>query len=560
MEDLVPFHIGTCDMKDIPEPPIELSATDFLNELKSMSRFYHCHHPLDKLIREQGAPPHVLKCWIANRYYYHSIIPRKDAYIVAKCTDKEFRNKWASRIVYHDKDGGGVDKWLLLANSVGIKEDELPSYLLPGVKFACDAYVNFCRDEDWRDSVCTSLTELFCDDIHSSRVDNWPYIYEWATPVALTYSRDRLGVLPEEKDVALSMILKTYTTKTQQCRVMNLVRFKQRILWSILDSVYMACYTSSTHRMEALLPPKNMSSGEKKIYILGSGAGGGTPQWNCFCSNCKNCRNGGIPPRTQSSLALVHNDNSLTVINTSPDIVAQLNRYSRTYLNGTEENRKNLVKSVILTDANLDHTAGLLSLREHTSSIDVMSTDLILTSISPLFGLLKGYSGVHNPVNVKLNLPIAVGDFVVTPYSMKSSPPPFIRNVAPKDSLDSDFTLFLKIENTSTGRYIVYCPAVAELDKNLRSLIENAHSVLIDGTFSEDTELSKFKDGAETSEQMGHIVNPNFIDMLSDIEVKKYFIHINNTNPMLSMHPNDFQKRIEMSGFEISYDGMEILF
>ena len=117
--------------------------------------------------------------WVANRYYYQVIIPQKDAAILANCPDREVRQEWVQRIVDHDGAGtdlGGIEAWLLLAEAVGLSRDEVVDqrYVLPGVRFAVDAYLNFARRATWQEAACSSLTELFAPEIHQSRLDSWP--------------------------------------------------------------------------------------------------------------------------------------------------------------------------------------------------------------------------------------------------------------------------------------------------------------------------------------------------------------------------------------------------
>jgi pyrroloquinoline-quinone synthase len=227
-------------------------ARELETRLRSLSDHYHIHHPFHvdmyagRLNREQ------IQGWVANRYYYQINIPRKDAAIIANCPDREVRRRWTRRILTHDgADGedGGIEAWLRLGEACGLTRDELSSQrrVLPGVRFAVDAYVNFARRAPWQEAVCSSLTELFAPVIHQQRLDSWPDRYPWIESSGLDYFRSRLVNVHGEAEEGLAITLKHFTTRRQQERALEILRFKLEVLWSMADAIYMA------HRIE--LPP-----------------------------------------------------------------------------------------------------------------------------------------------------------------------------------------------------------------------------------------------------------------------------------------------------------------
>ena len=147
------------------------------------------------MLNSGAATPVQIRGWVANRFYYQISIPIKDAAILANCPDRSVRRNWVQRILDHDgygDDPGGIESWLRLAEAVGLERKTVESLaeVLPGVRFAVDAYVNFARRAPWPEAICSSLTELFAPEIHKQRLANWPQHYPWI---------DRVGIaiLPE---------------------------------------------------------------------------------------------------------------------------------------------------------------------------------------------------------------------------------------------------------------------------------------------------------------------------------------------------------------------------
>ncbi|MFA9419078.1 MAG: pyrroloquinoline-quinone synthase PqqC, partial [Gammaproteobacteria bacterium] len=156
------------------------SREEFKTQLLQMERYYHIHHPYHLLMNEGKLNKAQIQGWVANRFYYQISIPIKDAAIMANCPDRESRALWVQRIIDHDGapqgNAGGIEAWLQLGQAVGLDREEIISQkrVLPGVRFAVDAYVNFARRADWHEAASSSLTELFAPKIHQQRLDNWP--------------------------------------------------------------------------------------------------------------------------------------------------------------------------------------------------------------------------------------------------------------------------------------------------------------------------------------------------------------------------------------------------
>jgi pyrroloquinoline-quinone synthase len=188
-----------------------------------------------------------IRGWVLNRFYYQWIIPIKDAAIMSNCQDRETRRRWISRILDHDGFGeyqtdtecGGLEAWTRLGLAVGLDRDTLWSLkdVEPAVKFACDAYVNFARQQPWQESICSSLTEMFAPQIHKDRLATWPTHYPWIEPAGLHYFRSRIPLAQRDVDHGLEVTLNHFSTRAQQERALDILQFKLDILWSMLDAI-----------------------------------------------------------------------------------------------------------------------------------------------------------------------------------------------------------------------------------------------------------------------------------------------------------------------------------
>lgn len=217
----------------------------FEQALRGKGSLYHIHHPFQVRMNQGLSSQEEVRGWVANRYYYQVNIPIKDAAILANCTDRDVRREWIQRILDHDGaagEDGGIEAWIQLGEAVGLSRDDIVSqkYVLPGVRFACDAYVNFARRASWQEAACSSLTELFAPEIHQRRLDNWPEHYPWIESAGYEYFRSRLSQARRDVEHGLRITLDYFDTRSEQERALGILQFKLDILWSMLDAMQMA--------------------------------------------------------------------------------------------------------------------------------------------------------------------------------------------------------------------------------------------------------------------------------------------------------------------------------
>ncbi len=221
------------------------SPQNFEKKLREKERLYHINHPYQSLMNNGEMDKDAIRGWVANRFYYQLNIPIKDASIMANCNDIDARRLWIQRIIDHDGQNGsdgGIEAWLQLGEAVGLSRNELldEKYLLPGVRFAVDAYVNFARSATWQEAVCSSLTELFAPAIHQKRLDNWPSHYPWINKDGYKYFKSRLTEARRDVDHGLRITIEHFTLRHEQEYALNILQFKLDILWSMLDAMWMA--------------------------------------------------------------------------------------------------------------------------------------------------------------------------------------------------------------------------------------------------------------------------------------------------------------------------------
>ena len=209
---------------------------------------YHSLHPFHRLLHDGKLDRGQVQAWALNRYYYQAMIPVKDATLLARLPDVEDRREWRRRIVDHDGDAnsiGGVGRWMKLAEGVGLDRDYLRSTagILPGTRFAVEAYVNFVRDRSLVEAVASSLTELFSPTIIAERVSGMLKHYDWITQDTLAYFTPRLTQAPQDSDWALAYVKRHADTAEKQQAVLNALRFKCDVLWAQLDALHYAYVT-----------------------------------------------------------------------------------------------------------------------------------------------------------------------------------------------------------------------------------------------------------------------------------------------------------------------------
>ena len=221
--------------------PDELEA-----ELRAIGAVrYHHLHPFHRLLHGGKLTRPQVQAWALNRYYYQAMIPIKDAHALVRLPTSELRREWRRRIIDHDGDAagtGGIERWLKLAEGVGLDRDYVGSTagILPGTRFAVEAYVNFVRDRPILEGIASSLTEMFSPAIIADRVQGMLANYSFITRDTLAYFTPRLTQAPQDVDFALAYVKAEARTRADQEKVFAALRFKCDVLWTQLDALYLA--------------------------------------------------------------------------------------------------------------------------------------------------------------------------------------------------------------------------------------------------------------------------------------------------------------------------------
>jgi pyrroloquinoline-quinone synthase len=233
-----------------PPPPIPdldrpLDPEALAESLRSFSTSYYANHPFHRLMHEGRLSPRQLQGWVANRLAYQRAIPRKDAAIISNCPDPEVRRQWIQRIVDHDGTApgtGGIEMWIRLGEALGVPRGEMEDerHVLPGVRFAAEAYIHFCKTKPWIEAVASSLTELFAPDLMRKRIAAFPEHYPWIRPDALDYFRSRLVQAPRDSRQGLDLVQRHCTTLDTQRRAFEALAFKLEMLWTMIDTIHNA--------------------------------------------------------------------------------------------------------------------------------------------------------------------------------------------------------------------------------------------------------------------------------------------------------------------------------
>jgi pyrroloquinoline-quinone synthase len=218
------------------------TAEELVERLRAQGTRYHNLHPFHVRMDAGELTREELRRWVANRFYYQVCIPLKDAAIMSNCPEVEVRREWISRIVDHDgteAGTGGIESWLRLGEALGVTREELVSerHVLPAVRFAVDAYVNFARQRPWIEAVASSLTELFGPSAIKVRLAALERHYPWIDPAGLQYFRDRLVLAPRDAQYALRLVVERCATREQQERAVAALRFKTEVLWAQLEAI-----------------------------------------------------------------------------------------------------------------------------------------------------------------------------------------------------------------------------------------------------------------------------------------------------------------------------------
>ncbi len=300
-----------------------------------------------------------------------------------------------------------------------------------------------------------------------------------------------------------------------------------------------------------------------KVRVLGSGAGGGFPQWNCNCHNCHRLRHNTMngKARSQSSIAVSTDNKNWLLINTSPDIRSQLEAFPA--IQPKEGVRDTGIKAILLIDSQIDHTTGMLMLREG-KPLEVYCTDMVkqdLTTGFPLFTMLKDYCTVNHhdiPVDGSSFTIPAIEDLRFYTQALKSKAPPYSPHRYDPHEGDN---IGVIIEQISTGKKVFYSPGLGEIEPHVMTAMQEVDCLLVDGTFWTDDEMCTQNISHKKAREIGHLPQSGpggMIEVLSGVaKARKILIHINNTNPILD-DDSEQRKILDAAGIEVAYDGLEI--
>ncbi|MDO6443646.1 pyrroloquinoline quinone biosynthesis protein PqqB [Marinobacter sp. 2_MG-2023] len=303
------------------------------------------------------------------------------------------------------------------------------------------------------------------------------------------------------------------------------------------------------------------------IQVLGSAAGGGFPQWNCNCANCDGFRKGTLNAhaRSQSSIAVSEDGERWILFNASPDIRAQLSSFPA--MQPARELRDTGIEAVLLMDSQVDHTTGLLTLREGLP-LDVWCTSQVhedLSSGFPLFPMLEHWNGGLRWREIPLG--DGAGEAFVIPSvpNLKLTAIPLLSNAPPysprRDNPHPGDNIGVFIEDIRTGQTVLYAPGLGKPDAQILQWMHRANVLMVDGTVWHDDEMIRQRVGTKTGQAMGHLAQNGpggMIEVLDTIPAKrKILIHINNTNPILN---EDSAERAQLArhGIEVAWDGMHL--
>lgn len=293
-----------------------------------------------------------------------------------------------------------------------------------------------------------------------------------------------------------------------------------------------------------------------RAHILGAAAGGGLPQWNCGCDNCNLARNGEIPAQSQSSVAVTADGENWAILNASPDIRHQMADCAALHPSGLRELP---LRSVLVTNGDIDHVAGLLTLRE-MQPFCLFATAGIhdVLAQNPMFDALNSSVVARETIALDAGFELAPG-LIATLFPVPGKVPLYLEGETVQTDLIGDQTVGVKLESASKTAF--YIPGCAMLNDDLRARLEGADWLFFDGTLWQDDEMVRANLGQKTGKRMGHMSMSGPDGSIAAFEGltigKKIFVHMNNTNPVL--RPTSAEKaKAEAAGWIIGQDGMEI--
>jgi pyrroloquinoline quinone biosynthesis protein B len=300
-----------------------------------------------------------------------------------------------------------------------------------------------------------------------------------------------------------------------------------------------------------------------RIRVLGAAAGGGFPQWNCNCRNCDGVRKGTVraKPRTQSSIAVSADNVNWILFNASPDLLAQYKGFAE--LQPGRAIRDTAIRCVVLMDAQIDHTTGLLMLREGRP-LEIYCTAMArddLSSGNPLFKILGHYCGVNwheVPTGRGNSFPVIGAEALTfTAVPLKSNAPPYSPH---RDNPLEGDNIGMRIADPRSGKVLFYAPGLGEIEPHMKPFLEEADTLMVDGTFWTDDEMIRLGLSKKHARDIGHLPQSGsggMIEVLKPLKAsRKILIHINNTNPILD-EDSDERRQLAAAGIEVAYDGMD---
>lgn len=293
-----------------------------------------------------------------------------------------------------------------------------------------------------------------------------------------------------------------------------------------------------------------------RAHILGAAAGGGLPQWNCGCENCNLARAGQIPAQSQSSVAFSANGRDWTILNTSPDIRDQM---AHAQVLHPTDLRTSPLQSVLLTNGDIDHVAGLLTLREQ-QKFELFATSEIHRVIAdnPIFAALNPAFVTRTKIALDREFELAT-DLTARLFAVPGKVPLYLEGETVQTDLEGEQTVGVHL--SAEGKNVFYIPGCSTMTPDLRARIEGADMVMFDGTLWQDDEMVTAGLSQKTGKRMGHMSmsGPDgSIAAFADIKVKqKVFVHMNNTNPVL--RPTSEEKKMaKAAGWIVAQDQMEL--
>lgn len=290
------------------------------------------------------------------------------------------------------------------------------------------------------------------------------------------------------------------------------------------------------------------------LRVLGAAAGGGVPQWNCACPGCAAARAGVIAPMTQSSVAVSVDGRAWALLNASPDIGVQMRASPALAPQGL---RDSPVRAVVVTNGDVDHVAGLLTLREKGAfTLHATPATLAVLADNPVFGVLDPAFVTRQAIALDRPFTLLPG-LEVTAYAVPGKVPLYLEGETVDTSLTGEQTVGLRL--TGGGRIVHYLPGCAGLPPDLIVRLGEADVVLFDGTVWADDDMIRSGTGPKSGGRMGHMAMSGAegsLARLSDLRARRIYTHINNTNPVLLPGPE--REAVIAAGWEIAFDGMEV--